>query len=39
MRAIEENNLYEMFGHRCLVPNVVIPKTFRVPQFFKYTGT
>jgi len=24
---------------RCLVPNVVIPKTFRVPQFVKYTGT
>jgi len=23
----------------CLVPNVVIPKNFRVPEFVKYTGT
>jgi len=23
----------------CLVPNVVIPKKFRVPKFIKYTGT
>jgi hypothetical protein len=23
----------------CLVPNVVIPKKFRVPEFVKYTGT
>ena len=23
----------------CLVPNIVIPKKFRVPEFIKYTGT
>jgi hypothetical protein len=23
----------------CLVPNVVVPKKFRVPEFIKYTGT
>jgi hypothetical protein len=23
----------------CLVPNVVIPKKFRVPKFVKFTGT
>jgi hypothetical protein len=23
----------------CLVPNVAIPKIFRVPEFIKYTGT
>jgi len=23
----------------CLVPNIVIPKKFRVPEFVKYTGT
>jgi hypothetical protein len=41
MRALEGIRLYnpikavEMF----LVPNVVIPKKFRVPEFIKYTGT
>ena len=23
----------------CLVPNIIIPKSFRVPEFVKYTGT
>jgi hypothetical protein len=41
MRAIEGNNLYDHIKatKMCLVPNVVIPKKFRVPDFIKYTGT
>jgi len=41
MRAIEGNNLYNPVKavEICLVPNVVIPKKSRVPQFVKYTGT
>jgi hypothetical protein len=41
MRAIEGNNLYDPVkaAEMCLVPNVVIPKKSRVPQFVKYTGT
>jgi len=26
-------------GNMCLVPNIVIPKKFRVTKFIKYTGT
>jgi hypothetical protein len=41
MRVIEGNNLYDPVkaAEMCLVPNVVIPRKFRVPEFVKYTGT
>jgi len=41
MRAIKWNNLYDPIkaAEMCLVPNMVIPKKFRVPEFVKYTGT
>ena len=41
MRAIEGTNLYDPIKatEMCLVPNVVIPKKFRVPEFIKYIGT
>ena len=41
IRAIEGVDLYDPVRavEMCLVPNVVIPKKFRVPDFIKYTGT
>ncbi|KAL9334464.1 hypothetical protein Peur_074603 [Populus x canadensis] len=41
VRAVEGNHLYDPVkaAEMCLVPNVVIPKKFRVPEFIKYTGT
>jgi hypothetical protein len=41
VRAAEGNHLYDLVkaAEICLVPNVVIPKKFRVPEFVKYTGT
>ncbi|XP_073264521.1 uncharacterized protein [Populus alba] len=41
MRAFEGIHLYDPIKatEMCLVPNVVIPKKFRVPEFVKYTGT
>jgi len=41
VRAVEENHLCDLVKavKMCLVPNVVIPKKFRVPEFAKYTGT
>jgi hypothetical protein len=41
MRIVEGNHLYDPVkaAEMCLVPNVVIPKKFRVPEFIKYTGT
>ena len=41
MKAIEGNSLYDPVkaAEMCLVPNVVIPRKFRVPEFVKYTGT
>jgi hypothetical protein len=41
IRAIEGVDLYDPIraAKMCLVPNVVIPKKFRVPEFIKYTGT
>ena len=41
VRAVEGNHLYDPVKatEMCLVPNVVIPKKFRVPEFIKYTGT
>ena len=41
MRAFEEIHPYDPIkaAEMCLVPDVVIPKKFRVPEFVKYTGT
>lgn len=41
MRAFEGIHLYDPIKavEMCLVPNIVIPKNFRVPEFVKYTGT
>jgi hypothetical protein len=41
VRAVEGNHLCDLVkaAKMCLVPNVVIPKKFRVPEFVKYTGT
>ena len=41
MRAFEGIHLYNPIkdAEMCLVPNVVIPKKFRVPEFVKYMGT
>jgi len=38
MRAIERTSLYDLIKatKMCLVPNMVIPKKFRVPEFVKY---
>jgi len=41
IRAIEGVNLYDPVRaeEMCLVPNVVVPKKFHIPEFIKYTGT
>jgi hypothetical protein len=41
LRAFEVIHLYDPIkaAEMCLVPNVVIPKKFRVPEFVKYMGT
>jgi len=41
IRAVEGIRLYDHIKavEMCLVPNIVIPKKFRVPEFVKYTGT
>jgi hypothetical protein len=41
MRVVEGTHLYDLIKaiEICLVPNVVILKKFRVPEFVKYTGT
>jgi len=41
IRAIKGVDLYDLVQatEMCLVPNVVVPKKFRVPEFIKYTGT
>ena len=40
IRVIKGVNLYDLIhaAEMCLVLNVVIPKTFCVPEFIKYTG-
>jgi len=40
LRAVEGNDLFDPIraAEVCLVPNIVIPKKFRVPEFVKYTG-
>ena len=39
--AFEGSSLHDYIkaAEMCLVPNVVISKKFRVPEFIKYTGT
>ena len=41
LRAFEGTSLHDHIkaAEMCLVPHVVIPKKFRVPEFIKYTGT
>jgi hypothetical protein len=41
MKAIEGTSRYDFVkaADICLVPNVAIPKTFRVLKFVKYTKT
>jgi len=41
IRAVKGNHLCDLVKavNMCLVPNVVIPKKFRVSEFIKYTGT
>jgi hypothetical protein len=41
LMAFEGSNLYDYIKvvEMCLVPNIVISKKFRVPEFVKYTGT
>jgi len=41
LMAFEGSTLldYIKVAEMCLVPNVVIPKKFKVPKFVKYTGT
>ena len=41
LKAIEGIDLYDPVraAEMCLVPNVVVPKKFRVPEFIKYSGT
>jgi len=41
LRAVEGNHWYDLVkaAEMCVVPKVVIPKKFRVPEFVKYTGT
>jgi hypothetical protein len=40
LRAFEGTSLHDHIkaAKMCLVPNVVIPKKFRLPEFVKYTG-
>ena len=41
IRVTEGVDLYDPIweSEMCLVPNVVVPKKFRVPEFIKYSGT
>jgi hypothetical protein len=40
MRAFEGSSLHDQIkaAEMCLVPNMIIPKNFRVPEFIKYIG-
>ena len=41
LRAIEANYWFDPMraAKVCLVPNVMVPKDFRIPDFIKYTGS
>jgi len=40
LRAVEGNDWFDLIRATkvCLVPNIVVPKDFRIPDFIKYTG-
>jgi hypothetical protein len=40
LRAIEGNDWFDPMraAEVCLVPNIIVPKNFRIPEFIKYTG-
>jgi len=40
LRAVEGNDWFDPMraAEVCLVPNIVVPKDFRIPDFIKYTG-
>jgi hypothetical protein len=40
LRAIEGNDWFDSMqaAEVCLVPNIMIPKDFKIPDFIKYTG-
>jgi len=40
LRAVEGNDWFDPMRATevCLVPNIVVPKDFRIPDFIKYTG-
>jgi hypothetical protein len=39
LRAVEGNDWFDLMRvvEMCLVPNIIIPKNFRIPEFIKYT--
>ena len=40
LRAVESNDWFDpmLAVEVCLVPNIIVPKNFRIPKFIKYTG-
>jgi len=40
LRAVEGNDWFDPMRATevCLVPNIIVPKNFRIPEFIKYTG-
>jgi hypothetical protein len=40
LRAVEGNDWFDPMraAEVCLVPNIIVPKNFRIPEFIKYTG-
>ena len=40
LRAVEGNDWFDPMraSKVCLVPNITVPKDFRIPEFTKYTG-
>jgi hypothetical protein len=40
LRAVEGNDWFDPMRavEVCLVPNIIVPKNFRIPEFVKYTG-
>jgi hypothetical protein len=39
LRAVEGNDWFDPMraAEVCLVPNIIVPKNFRIPEFIKYT--
>jgi len=40
LKAVEGNDWFDPMqaAEVCLVPNIIVPKNFRIPEFIKYTG-